>query len=185
MDVRAACHEATHHLRDQHDEFANENKSFDTGTDRRTDRAGVAFWIDRFGFAKTNEVVGEDGSLVFASVEKDGIEIMYQTRASVLAERADAAIELEGHSVIVFVEVASLDAVETSLAGAPIVKPRHRTFYGSEGDLCAGARRQRRRFCAVRVRRRRLEGAFGRKCSYDRHARARHWTSSRHYRAVA
>lgn len=93
---------------------------------------GVAFWIDRFGFAKTNEVVGEDGSLVFASVEKDGIEIMYQTRASVLAERADAAIELEGHSVIVFVEVASLDAVETSLAGAPIVKPRHRTFYGSE-----------------------------------------------------
>ncbi|HEY0229796.1 MAG TPA: hypothetical protein VGC55_00975 [Dokdonella sp.] len=72
---------------------------------------GLAFWIDRFGFAQTNAVPGDDGKLVFASLEKDGIEIMYQTRASVLAERADAAAELDGHSIVVFVEVASLDAI--------------------------------------------------------------------------
>ncbi|MET0225804.1 MAG: VOC family protein [Dokdonella sp.] len=92
----------------------------------------LAFWIDRFGFTTTNEVPGDDGRLLFASVEKDGIEIMYQTRASVIAERADAAAELDGHSIVVFVEVVALDAIEAALAGAPIVKPRHRTFYGSE-----------------------------------------------------
>ena len=92
----------------------------------------LAFWIERFGFSKRNEVPGDDGGLVFASVEKDGVEIMYQTRASVIAERAEAAAELDGHSIVVFIEVAALDAVEAALAGAPIVKPRHRTFYGSE-----------------------------------------------------
>jgi uncharacterized glyoxalase superfamily protein PhnB len=40
----------------------------------------IAFWVDRFGFTATNQVPGPDGKLVFASVEKDGIEIMYQTR---------------------------------------------------------------------------------------------------------
>jgi len=92
----------------------------------------LAFWTERFGFAKTNEVPGDDGRLLFASLEKDGIELMYQTRASVVAERAEAAAELDGHSIVVFVEVDSIDTVEAALAGAPIVKPRHRTFYGSE-----------------------------------------------------
>jgi ABC-type dipeptide/oligopeptide/nickel transport system permease component len=45
---------------------------------------GIAFWADRFGFKVTNQVPGPDGKLIFASVEKDGIELMYQTRASVI-----------------------------------------------------------------------------------------------------
>lgn len=68
---------------------------------------------------------------MFASVEKDGLELMYQTRASVIAERADAAAELGGHSVVLFLEVADLDALERALGDAPVVTPRHRTFYGS------------------------------------------------------
>lgn len=91
----------------------------------------LRFWSAALGFKLTNEVPGPDGALVFASLEKDGIEIMYQTRASVLAERAGAARELDGHSVVLFLEVADLDAIEKALDGAPIVKPRHRTFYGS------------------------------------------------------
>jgi uncharacterized glyoxalase superfamily protein PhnB len=89
------------------------------------------FWVDRFGFARQNEVPGDDGSLIFASVEKGGVEVMYQTRASVLAESPGTAADLAGHSVVLFITVDDFDAVEAALAGAPVVKPRHRTFYGS------------------------------------------------------
>ena len=91
----------------------------------------IAFWVDRFGFTAANQVPGPDGKLVFARVEKDGIEIMYQTRASVLAERPDAASELSGHSTAFFFTVEDLDRVEQAVAGVPVVKPRHKTFYGS------------------------------------------------------
>ncbi len=93
--------------------------------------ACIGFWTERLGFAITNEVPGPDGPLVFASVEKDGVEVMLQARASVIAERADATAELDGHSIVLFVEVDDLDTLERALAGTPIVKPRHRTFYGS------------------------------------------------------
>jgi uncharacterized glyoxalase superfamily protein PhnB len=91
----------------------------------------VRFWVDRLGFAVTNEVPGADGKLVFASVQLGAIEIMYQTRASVLDEQPGSAKELVGHSVALFITVDNLDSVEKSLAGAPVVKPRHQTFYGS------------------------------------------------------
>src|SRR6267142_2713609 len=69
--------------------------------------------------------------LIFASVEKEGIEIMYQTRASVISEQPGSAGELMGHSVALFITVADLDPVVKALEGAPVVKPRHETFYGS------------------------------------------------------
>lgn len=92
----------------------------------------IRFWIDRFGFKAANEVPGPDGSLIFARVGKDGVQIMVQTRASVVAERADAASELDGHSIVLFIEVDDLGAVERAIGDAPIVKPPHRTFYGSD-----------------------------------------------------
>jgi uncharacterized glyoxalase superfamily protein PhnB len=91
----------------------------------------VAFWVDRFGFRAENAVPGPDGKLVFASVKRDGIEVMYQTRASVLAEAPGQAAELTGHSTALFITVENLDAVEKAAAGAPVVKARHQTFYGS------------------------------------------------------
>jgi uncharacterized glyoxalase superfamily protein PhnB len=91
----------------------------------------IKFWTDRLGFAVTNQVPDPDGKLIFASVEKEGIEIMYQTRASVINEQPGSAGELMGHSVALFITVDDLDTVEKSLAGAPVIKPRHETFYGS------------------------------------------------------
>ena len=91
----------------------------------------VAFWTDRLGFAAENQVPGDDGKLVFASVKKGEIEVMYQTRSSVIAERPDAASELTGHSTALFITTEDLDAVEKAIAGAPVVVPRHTTFYGS------------------------------------------------------
>jgi uncharacterized glyoxalase superfamily protein PhnB len=92
---------------------------------------GVAFWVDRFGFKVTNQVPGPDGKLIFASVEKDGVELMYQTRASVIEDQPATAAELDGHSVALFITVGDLDEVERAVAGAPVVKARHETFYGS------------------------------------------------------
>jgi len=96
----------------------------------------VAFWVDCLGFQQTMSVPGDDGRLVFASIEKDGIELMYQTRASVLADeapesRATRAQDLEGHATTLFIEVEDLDAVERAVTHAPVVKARHETFYGT------------------------------------------------------
>jgi uncharacterized glyoxalase superfamily protein PhnB len=91
----------------------------------------VKFWVDRFGFTAANQVPGPDGRLMFASVESGGIELMYQTRASVIADRADAAGELVGHSTALFFTVDDLAAAERAVAGAPLVKARHKTSYGT------------------------------------------------------
>ena len=91
----------------------------------------ILFWVDRFGFTATNQVLGGDGSLVFASVDKDGVEVMYQTRASIIADAPERAAELNGRSIVLFVTVDDFDATEQALAGAPVVKSRHQTFYGS------------------------------------------------------
>lgn len=91
----------------------------------------LRFWVERFGFAPEIQVPGPDGSLLFASASGNGIEVMFQTRDSVVAEQPETAAELGGHSVVLFVEVDDIDAVEQAVAGAPVVKPRHTTFYGS------------------------------------------------------
>ena len=96
----------------------------------------LAFWTERLGFRQANAVPGEDGRLVFASAERDAVEVMYQTRASVLAAepeatRAERARDLAGHAAVLFLEVDDLDAVERALAGVPVVKARHESFYGT------------------------------------------------------
>lgn len=91
----------------------------------------LRFWIDKLSFTAENQVPGDNGKLVFASVKAGDVEVMYQTRASVLAERPDAADELAGHSTVLFITVEDLDRIEQAVSGAPVVKPRHETFYGS------------------------------------------------------
>ena len=91
----------------------------------------VSFWADRFGFASANEVRGPDGKLIFASVKSGDIEIMYQTKASVLLDNPLLGPELGGHTASLYITVADIDAAERASAGAPVVKPRHKTFYGS------------------------------------------------------
>jgi uncharacterized glyoxalase superfamily protein PhnB len=91
----------------------------------------IRFWVDRLGFSVTNEVPAPDGKLIFASVQLGAVEIMYQTRASVVQEQPGVARDLMGHSVALFITVDDLDQVEKALSGAPVVKPRHDTFYGS------------------------------------------------------
>jgi uncharacterized glyoxalase superfamily protein PhnB len=94
----------------------------------------VEFWATRLGFAKENLVPGPDGKLMFASVKKDGVEIMYQTRASVIAQDPSAGAEVKGRTAVLFIMLPSLrdlEVVEGALKGVPIVKPRHETSYGT------------------------------------------------------
>lgn len=95
----------------------------------------IAFWRDRFGFTLENEVPADDGTLIFASVTNGTVELMYQTRASVLADTPDAlrekkARELAGDATVLFMHVDDIAEIERAVDGAPIVKPRHDTFYG-------------------------------------------------------
>jgi uncharacterized glyoxalase superfamily protein PhnB len=91
----------------------------------------LRFWVDRLGFTVENQVPGDNGKLVFASAKAGDVEVMYQTRTSVLAEQPDSAAELTGHSAVLFITVDDLDRIEKAVAGAPVVKQRHDTFYGS------------------------------------------------------
>ena len=90
----------------------------------------IQFWTERFGFA-VETVPGPDGKVVFASAKKDDVEVMYQTRESVVADQPGLAEELDGRSIVLFITVEDLDEVERAVAGAPVVKARHKTFYGS------------------------------------------------------
>jgi len=88
------------------------------------------FWMTRLGFAKTLEVPHE-GVLGFVALERDGIQVMYQTRDSVAADIAPlAASPMRG--TFLFIEVDDLDAVERNLAGVTPVVPRRTTFYGAQ-----------------------------------------------------
>jgi uncharacterized glyoxalase superfamily protein PhnB len=94
----------------------------------------VAFWTEKLGWTKDSEVPGDDGKLVFAILKKDGVELMYQTKASVVADSPNQAADLVGHSTALFFTVpsmADLDAAERALRDAPSVKARHKTFYGA------------------------------------------------------
>ena len=91
----------------------------------------AAFWTERLGFRRTMEVPAEGGAgLQFAALEKDGVEIMYQTRASLAADQPKLAGD--EYRTMLFIEVSDLDAVERALSGVEVVVPRRTTFYGMD-----------------------------------------------------
>ena len=87
------------------------------------------FWQGRLGFECTVTVPHED-TIGFAILVKDGIEVMLQSVASILADLGSASGEINGRSAALFIEVADLEAVEQALNGYPIEMARRTTFYG-------------------------------------------------------
>ncbi|MBK8003614.1 MAG: hypothetical protein IPK12_06605 [Gemmatimonadetes bacterium] len=92
----------------------------------------LPFWTERLGFANVAEVPGPDGQPQFALLVKDGVEVMYQTYASVEAEDPTLVAGPRGQAAMFFLEVDNLDATLQAMQGIPIVVPRHTTFYGKE-----------------------------------------------------
>jgi uncharacterized glyoxalase superfamily protein PhnB len=91
----------------------------------------VTFWVERMGFTKTVEV--PDGNrLGFVILERDGLEIMYQSFASAEKDSAAAAKEINGGRTFLYIEVDKLETVLPSLRDANVVVPLRTTFYGAK-----------------------------------------------------
>ena len=90
----------------------------------------LPFWTERLGFEKTVEVP-EGDALGFVILVKDGIEVMYQSRASV---EHDVPGVLAGawQASSLFIEVDDVGAIEAAMDGVEVVVPRRRTFYGMD-----------------------------------------------------
>ena len=88
----------------------------------------LGFW-EALGFERTLDVPGDDG-MAFAAVSHGGVEVMYQTHAS-LAEDLPAVAELEFGATNFFIRVSDLNAIKPTLEAGDVVVPERKTFYGA------------------------------------------------------
>ena len=90
----------------------------------------MGFW-QQLGFERTSEVPGE-GGLVFAALKSGGVEVMYQTRAS-LADDMPALVDQSFGASFLYVQVKELKAVQAKLdgAGGEVLVDERQTFYGA------------------------------------------------------
>lgn len=90
----------------------------------------LPFWTDRLGFARVAEVKHGDG-LGFALLARGAVTLMYQSHASVAEDMRELERRDHETSVLLYVNVDDLDAIEAAL-GEPTVFPRRTTFYGAK-----------------------------------------------------
>lgn len=90
----------------------------------------LPFWVDRLGFTQTIEVP-EDDRLGFVALQKDGVEVMVQTRSSAVASAPRMEEFPFGGPTHLYIEVSDFDAVERALEGAEVIVPRRTTSYGA------------------------------------------------------
>jgi hypothetical protein len=95
----------------------------------------VPFW-NKVGLTPSTEVPGANGQLAFVILAADGVEIMYQTAASVQEDLVKSATVKDAFRAMpqqttLYVEVSRLADVATRLDGELVVMPERKTFYGS------------------------------------------------------
>ena len=91
----------------------------------------MKFWVERLGFEKTIDVPDGD-RLAFVILQKAGVELMYQTYASV---EKDISYNAQSHTkgpTFLYVEVESLDQIIAAMDGVEMVMPVRTTFYGAK-----------------------------------------------------
>jgi uncharacterized glyoxalase superfamily protein PhnB len=93
------------------------------------------FFRDRVGFTQTT-VIADGDELGFAMLEKDGVVVMIQSHASVIADVGpDAArainetISARG-AVGLYFTVSDVELVVPAIADAGVIVPLRKTFYG-------------------------------------------------------
>ena len=97
----------------------------------------LPFWTEKLGF-EVPVTVPHEGKIGFAILQKDGVELMYQTRASIDADLGESgapaglAREMESGTSTLFIEVESLDDVLAVLGDTEVLVPRRKTFYGMD-----------------------------------------------------
>ncbi|HXA86661.1 MAG TPA: VOC family protein [Candidatus Dormibacteraeota bacterium] len=90
----------------------------------------IRFWTERMGFQKTIEVP-EGNKIGFAILEKNGLELMYQSFASAEKDNAATGAAVRKGPSFLYIEVADLNAALQATQGAEIVMPVRTTFYHS------------------------------------------------------
>jgi hypothetical protein len=97
----------------------------------------LPFWTEKLDFEVTVTVPHED-TIGFAILQKGGVELMYQSRASVDADLGASGApkalgkEMAGGTTTLFIEVDRLDDVIASLGDTEVLVPRRKTFYGMD-----------------------------------------------------
>lgn len=94
------------------------------------------FFRDRLGFTETSTVAHGD-AVGFALLERDGVTVMVQSRASVIADvghdavrRMDEAYGRQG-AVGLYLTVSEVDLVVPAVADTDVLVPLRKTFYGA------------------------------------------------------
>jgi uncharacterized glyoxalase superfamily protein PhnB len=90
----------------------------------------VSFWKERLGFQVTAEVP-EGDKLGFVILAKDGVQLMYQSWASVKKDVPALAVGDFRPSIGLYLVVDNIDDVEAKLPDVQKVIPRRETFYGA------------------------------------------------------
>ena len=89
----------------------------------------LPFWRDQLGFAVTAEIPHGD-RLGFVILQRDGVEVMYQSRASVAAD-VPAMARGDGTRTVLFLEVEDVEDVARRMKEFETIVPMRKTSYGS------------------------------------------------------
>ena len=93
------------------------------------------FFRDRLGFTQT-AVVADGDEVGFAMLVKDGVTIMVQSHASVIADVGHDAARAVNETisgrgaVMLYVTVSDVELVVPAVADADVIVPLRKTFYG-------------------------------------------------------
>ena len=88
----------------------------------------IEFWTVRLGFQKTVEVP-EGNKIGFVILQKDGLELMYQSFASVEKDNPATAAAARQGPTFLYIDVEDLEAALAATQGAEMVMPVRTTFY--------------------------------------------------------
>lgn len=88
-------------------------------------------FFTKLGFTVLFDVPDGD-RLGFVGLEKDGVQVMVETRGNPNEGDAIREISRGARGSVVFIEVDNLDAVITALATEKAIVERHTTFYGAD-----------------------------------------------------
>jgi len=89
----------------------------------------LKFWIDQLGFTKTVEVP-EGDKLSFLILQKEGAEVMLQSRESIRKDAGPAAEAVLSQGASLYIEVGDFSDALKRLQGSEVLVPERTTFYG-------------------------------------------------------
>jgi len=90
----------------------------------------LEFWVGRLGFEKTAEVP-EGEALGFVILQRDGVEVMLQSYASLEKDVPAFGEEARRSTNFLFVEVTDFEDTLRRVEGLVVVVPQRKTFYGA------------------------------------------------------